>query len=144
LGAVCFGLVANELRENQEQEISSRENLRELLWEKIQSEFGDAKRYGTAPYLSNTLLINFPGCLGADLVAALDLEEVAASTGSACASGKQGVSETVLAIEPNREAAKNVVRFSLDWNTSEQEILQAAKILSSCVRRIRNAQLKAV
>ena len=138
LGAISFGEATKELASTVEGETKSRTALRELFWSELSANISGLKRYGSEPLLSNTLLVGFIACNGGDLVASLDISGVAASTGSACSSGKQGVSETVKAIEPDETFRKEVVRFSLDWNTSEDDIREAVSVISNCVNSIRD------
>ena len=73
-----------------------------------------------------------------DLVVALDLNGVAASTGSACASGKQEASTTLESTDNSSSVAKEVVRFSLDWDIDEQQTEQAAEIIKKVVVQMRS------
>lgn len=140
LGALSFGAAATELQEKLEEELISRKYLREFFWQQLSSSISDLKRYGSEPLLSNTLLIGFSACNGGDLVAAFDLSGLASSTGSACSSGKQGVSETVKAIEPDAALGKEVVRFSLDWCTTKADIEAAVEIIKNCVYSVRESR----
>ena len=73
------------------------------------------------------------------MVVALDLEGVATSVGSACASGKQGASEAVKAMGLSDSAAREIVRLSLDWDANEDMVVRAAEILTRVVERMRKA-----
>jgi cysteine desulfurase len=64
---------------------------------------------------------------------ALDLRDVAASTGSACASGKQEVSHVVSAMGLNGQEAREVIRLSLDWSADAQMIEKAVPIIAEAV-----------
>jgi cysteine desulfurase len=142
LGSLSFGVAAEELLKRQDEEMAEIRRLKSLLWSNLSKGLDGLKLYGSEECLSNTLLIGFKGCLGGDLVAALDIAGVCVSTGSACASGKQGVSDTVQSIEPDPLAAKEVVRFSLDWSTSETEIEKATEIVVNCVSAMRASKLQ--
>lgn len=65
------------------------------------------------PRLAQTLLVRFPGWRGSDLVQRLDLEGIAAGTGSACSSGAVRTSAAALALGDDAAAAAEHVRFSL-------------------------------
>ena len=73
---------------------------------------------------------------GEDLLAALDLEGIAASGGSACESGSTQTSHVITALygEDNSVAT---VRFSLGRETTEQDIEQTILKLTSTVARLR-------
>jgi cysteine desulfurase len=140
IGAICFGLAAAELISKLEAESAQKAELLEYFYLLLSSKVTGLKRYAQqADTVGNTLLLGFKDCLGGDLVAALDIEGVAISTGAACASGKQGVSDTVKALEPDASRAKEVVRISLDWNTSRKDLELAADIIEVCVKRMRDA-----
>jgi cysteine desulfurase len=83
-----------------------------------------------APHVAS---VAFPGWASADLVAALDLEGVAASGGSACSGGTVEPSG-VLEAMGDTEAATCSVRFSLGEDTTEDEVAAAlaaaARVLS--------------
>jgi cysteine desulfurase len=65
--------------------------------------------------------VAFPGWSGPELVAALDLEGVAVSSGSACSAGTAEPSATLLAMG-DPEAAHSTVRFSLGEETTQGDI----------------------
>ena len=65
------------------------------------------------PRLAQTLLVRFPGWRGSDLVQRLDLEGIAAGTGSACSSGAVRSSDAALALGADEIEAAEYVRFSL-------------------------------
>ncbi len=73
---------------------------------------------GGAPRLPNTSCVSFGTVLAPDLVAALDLAGIAASAGSACASGAARPSSVLQAMG----FAGSGVRFSLGSGTTQDEI----------------------
>jgi cysteine desulfurase len=77
--------------------------------------------------LPNTLSVNFPGVVGADLLARIP--ELCASTGAACHSGMTQVSPTLAAMGVTPEIAQGTVRLSVGWYTSEEQIDKAAELL---------------
>ena len=74
---------------------------------------------------------------GEDLLAALDLEGIAASGGSACESGSTQTSHVITALYGEEHSAATV-RFSLGRETTEQDIEQTILKLTSIVTRLRN------
>jgi cysteine desulfurase len=64
----------------------------------------------------------FPGVPGEVLLAALDLEGIAASAGSACASGATRPSTLLVAMGLSPEEARRTVRFSFGHTTRPEEI----------------------
>ena len=73
---------------------------------------------------------------GEDLLAALDLEGIAASGGSACESGSTQTSHVITALYGEDNSAATV-RFSLGRETTEQDIEQTIRKLTSTVARLR-------
>lgn len=72
-----------------------------------------------APHVLNVIL---PGVVGEDVVAALDLEGVAASTGSACAAGAAEPSHVLLAMGHGASAARASLRLSFGWNSTDADV----------------------
>ena len=84
-----------------------------------------------------TVNAGFPGARGQDVVIALDLAGIAASTGAACASGTVQPSPVLLAMGYPREQAEEAVRFSLGRTTTEAEIDEVLRVLPAIVERAR-------
>jgi cysteine desulfurase len=77
---------------------------------------------GRVPRLPNTCNVSFPGRDGAVLLAALDLEGVAVSTGAACTAGAAEPSHVLLAMGRSHEEAAGSLRLSLGRTTRETDI----------------------
>ena len=78
------------------------------------------------------------GVEGGDLVAALDLEGVASSTGSACTSGSTEPSHVLLAMGIDPERAHGALRLTAGRSTGEADVERAAEVLRTAVARIRD------
>jgi cysteine desulfurase len=85
-----------------------------------------------APHLAS---VAFPGWSGPELVAALDLEGVAASSGSACSAGTAEPSAPLVAMG-DAEAASSTVRFSLGEETTPADIDFALAALERILHRV--------
>lgn len=110
--------------------------LRDLLWNGIRALDGTAVRNaGSAIVLANTLSVSFPGCDGETLLMGLDLEGVAASSGSACMVGGMMASHVLMAMGVSESLARATVRFSLGKETTREEILAATKALGRVLAR---------
>jgi cysteine desulfurase len=90
-----------------------------------------------APRLANSSAFVAPGIASHTLAMALDLEGVAASSGSACSSGKPRASHVALAMG-FKEAA--MLRISLGWRTSAKDVESFGIALARVVDRIRSRQ----
>lgn len=72
--------------------------------------------------LVNTTSFAVPGMQAETLVIALDLQGIAVSAGSACASGKVAPSHVLGAMGASRTAALAAIRVSLGWGTAMADI----------------------
>jgi cysteine desulfurase len=90
--------------------------------------------------LPNTCTFLAHGVIGEDMVAALDLDGVAVSSGSACSTGSSTPSDSLLAMGYSPAQARSMVRVSLGLETVQEEIDQAlASTLQSLSRLQRHA-----
>ncbi len=80
---------------------------------------------------------SFLGAEGESILIALDLEGIAVSTGSACASSSLKASHVLLAMGIKKEIAHNSVRFSLGKYNTEAEIKRVIKILPPIIDKLR-------
>lgn len=83
--------------------------------------------------LPNTLNVSFAGCDGNTLLASVP--EIAASTGSACHSGRTEPSGVLLAMHLQPDLALGAVRFSLGRWTTVEEIDRAAALITASLSR---------
>ena len=95
---------------------------------------GDNEAGARLPNISN---ISFDRLEGEAAVIALDLENVAVSTGSACASGSIDPSHVLAAMGLRPEVVQGSLRFSLSRFTTEAEIDRVLEILDKVVARLR-------
>lgn len=89
--------------------------------------------------LPQTLNLGFPGLDGDALLIQLDLAGVAASLGSACASGSTRPSPTLLAMRLPDDRLRSSVRFSLGATTTESEVDDAVERIAAVVERVARA-----
>ena len=92
----------------------------------------------TSPRLPNTSSLRVKGCSGDALLMALDVEKVSISTGSACSSGAIEPSKTLLAMGMSEGQASEVIRISLGYGHTPDDIEGFGKGLASVVRRARS------
>ena len=92
-----------------------------------------------APRVGNTCSVRFEAAAGELVVASLDIEGVASSTGSACTSGSVEPSPVLLAMGASHEAARQTVRFSLGPGTTGDDVDRALLLLPAVVSRVRDA-----
>jgi cysteine desulfurase len=87
--------------------------------------------------LPNTLNISFPGAEGEAILLSLDLLGIAASTGSACASGSLDPSHVLMATGVGPELAHGSIRFSLGRLTTEGQIQYVLETVPPIIARLR-------
>ena len=72
------------------------------------------------------------------LLVLLDDHGIAASAGSACASGAIHTSPVLLAMGVPPERAVGALRLTLGWNTTPADVDLALAVIPDCVARLRN------
>jgi cysteine desulfurase len=109
--------------------------LRDRLWELLRGELGEeVVLLGHAVQrLPNTLAVGFRGRRGDELLARCP--GLAASTGAACHPGGAELSPTLRAMGVAPEVGAGAVRLSLGRRTTEQEIVEAARLLVAACRQ---------
>lgn len=90
--------------------------------------------------LPNSASFVFDGIEGGDLVAALDLEGIETSTGSACTTGSVEPSHVLLAMGIDERLAHGSLRLTLGPETAHADIDRTLEVVSACVARLRGAQ----
>ena len=118
LAARCLDESGNHLAE-----------LRDQFIDQLRAGIGDgftvnAERSNRLP---NTLSARFPHVVGRELLRRVP--EIYASTGAACHSDSVSISATLAAIGLTAEQAASTLRLSIGWNTSQEDIAQAASLL---------------
>ena len=90
---------------------------------------------GSPNRLPNFATCTFPDRRGEDLLLALDLAGVAASSGSACASGSLDPSHVLLAMGLNLEESLGSLRLTTGYATTNDEVARAIAILRDVLAR---------
>ncbi|MCH8082675.1 MAG: cysteine desulfurase [Myxococcales bacterium] len=114
--------------------------LRDRLWEGIESKIPGVRRNGSADrVLPNTLNVEFEGAAGEVLLQALDVEGVAVSSGAACHSGSIEPSKVLIAMGRSPESARGSIRFSVGHGNDATQLDFALSCLPDLVERARQA-----
>ncbi len=108
--------------------------LRDRLEHALLDAFPGARVNGTAPRVAHVTNVSVPGWGGPELVAALDVEGVACSSGSACSAGTNEPSPAIVAML-GAERAASAVRFSLGETTSDDDITFAIDAITRVAKR---------
>lgn len=113
------------------------EALRARLWKGL-SQLPDVHLNGhPTERLPSILNVSFDGVDGEAAILALDAEGVQVSTGSACASLSMEVSPVLRAMGLTPERARASIRFSVSWDTREEEIDLALEKVPKVIGRLR-------
>ncbi len=89
------------------------------------------------PRLPNTSNVLFRGVSAEALVIALDMRQMAVSTGAACSSGSLEPSHVLLAMGLSRDEARSSIRFSFGRYNTAAEISALADAVVESVRKLR-------
>lgn len=81
--------------------------------------------------------VSFPGVRSEVLLHSLEDKEIYASAGSACASNKPAVSETLKAINAPKEHLDSTLRFSFSVHTTKEEIDYCVEVLKGLLPMLR-------
>lgn len=113
--------------------------LRDYLIKKVLREIPDTRLNGSLEKRApNNTNFSFADAEGEGLLLSLDMEGIAASTGSACSSGALDPSHVLLAIGLKHEQAHGSLRFTLGKHTTKKELDTAVAKLKIIVKRLRS------
>lgn len=137
-GIVGFGVVCRLAAERREEDEKRMQRFRDRLWKGIAERISGVVLNGNpVGRLPNTLNVSFEAVEGESVVIGLDLEGVAVSTGSACASGKVKLSHVLVAMGLDEARVRGSVRFSLGRGTTESDIDHVLEVLPPVIERLR-------
>ncbi|HET9879747.1 MAG TPA: cysteine desulfurase family protein [Candidatus Limnocylindria bacterium] len=137
--AAAFASVHAELDQEGDRQRGLAEQLRDgLLAHEGITLTGDPKRR-----LPNNVSVVVEGVEGGDLVAALDLEGIEVSTGSACTSGSTEPSHVLLAMGIDPHTAHGSLRMTLGRETTAADVARTLDVLTDVLPRLRGAGMPA-
>lgn len=135
---VGLGEAAKIASKEMKQEYSHVKELRDKLENKIKDNIDYIRLNGhRTERLPSTSNISFEFIEGESLILNLDLKGIAASTGSACASGSLEPSHVLLAIGVPPAIAQGSIRFSLGRDNQKEDIDYTVENLVEIVGRLR-------
>ncbi len=136
---IGFGKAVELLPEWRDTESVRLAGLRDRFIATLQAGISDTVLNGPAgaERLPNNANLSFPGAEGETLLLSLDMQGVAAASGSACSSGSIDPSHVLLALGLPLPVARSAVRFSLGRATTEAELEYTAEVVARCVRAAR-------
>ncbi|MEF3303107.1 cysteine desulfurase family protein [Paenibacillus sp. GYB003] len=115
--------------------------LRDLMIQALTREIGTAAftvNGHPSDVLPHILNVSFPGIDTETMLMSLDLEGIAAASGSACTSGSLELSHVLQAMRLPEDRMRSAVRFSFGFSQPVEQIQAAAEKIATISRRIRN------
>jgi cysteine desulfurase len=138
-GIVGFGKAAELAGKGAEGEASHLTSLREWLIQTLLARIPQLHLNGhPSQRLPNNVNVGIEFVEGEAVAVSLDLEGIAASTGSACTSHDLEPSHVLLAMRVPAVLARGSIRFSLGRTTTEEDVRRVADVLPRVVARLRS------
>lgn len=124
------------LAQEQQKKIPEMRRLRDRFEQGLMAALPGVVINGEGPRVSNTSNLSFLGMDGEGLLIQFDQEGISASHGSACASGALEPSRVLLAMGMPLSQARASIRFSIGYQTTEEEVDEAVKRIVKVVKRV--------
>ncbi|MBL7158465.1 MAG: cysteine desulfurase [Candidatus Omnitrophica bacterium] len=138
LGIIGFGEAVRMRKKEMAAEEKRLAKFKETLKKGIEEKIQDVLFNGhPADSLASTLNVSFRGAEGEAILLYLDMEGIAVSTGSACASGSLDPSHVLLATGIAAEEAHGSIRISMGRGTTAGDIKYVLKILPKVIAKVR-------
>lgn len=139
-GIAGFGVAAEVAAKEVYEKTDRLAPMRDRLLEGIRSAIPDVVvNGGLDDRIAGNLNVCIPGTDGETLLLLLDQAGIAASSGSACASGALDPSHVLLAIGVPRDLAKGSLRFSLGRASTDADVDAVLEVLPGIVAQARRA-----
>lgn len=137
-GIVALGKACELASKNFDQRVEKLTQLRDRLQNGILDQVGDVTINGNLQHrLPNTLNLGFSFIEGEGLLLHLDMHGIAASSGSACASGSDGHSHVLMAMSVDEWLLNSCLRFSFGDQNTLEEVDKLLEVLPSIVSKLR-------
>ena len=134
---VGLGVAIEETYENLEEKVARMARLRDRLIDGLLKIPCTRLNGGTENRLCTNVNISFGGIEGEGLLLLLDLNGIAASSGSACTSGSLDPSHVLLSIGLEHGIAHGSLRLSLGSDTTDEDIDYTLETVPKVVERLR-------
>jgi cysteine desulfurase len=137
-GIVGFGKATTIAREVMNREIERQTELRDHLIASILEQIEGVRLNGhPTKRLPNNVNVSIDYVEGESMLLNLDLENICASTGSACSSSSLEASHVLLALGLPHEQAHSSLRFTLGKWTTDEDIDRVIEVLPPIVTKLR-------
>lgn len=134
--AAAVGLAAAGMEDRRTRSI----DLRGALLQELEQRLGPERyRVNGNPdhYVPNIINVSFPEMRTDMMLMNLDMEKVAASSGSACTSGSLEVSHVLRAMSLSSDLTESAIRFSTGLGNTTEEMQLAAQKVETILNRLR-------
>lgn len=137
-GIVGFGTAAALRQQDMPADAARLSGLRDRLEAALLSSIDEVVVHGSRSHrLPGTLSLSFQRVEAESVLLGLDLEGIAVSSGSACASGTAEPSHVLLAMGVEPRLAAGGVRFSLGYGNDAAQVDRVVEVLQGVVARLR-------
>jgi cysteine desulfurase len=138
LGIISMAAALEDAMEHMEEHSAYVKYLRDRMLDKLLQIPGSHLNGSLEHRVASNINIRFEGISGARLVTLCSLYDICISSGSACNEGVATPSHVLKAIGLSDEEALSSIRITIGHENTEQEIDEAADIITRLVRMIRD------
>ena len=125
--------------ENLDEKVKKLSELRDYIIDKIQSDIPHCRLNGHRDMrLPGNVNFSFEFIEGESLLLMLSMNDIAASSGSACTSGSLDPSHVLLSIGLPHELAHGSLRVSLGYQNTKEDADKLLQVLPGIVQRLRD------
>lgn len=137
-GAVGLAKALEIARDRMQSDYGSHSKLADFFINSVLDQIPDCRLNGPrSNRVPPTMNLSFTGVEGESVVLSLDMENVAASSGSACTSGAIEPSHVLTAMGVPAVTARGSVRFSMGRSTTREQLQHVLYILPGIIERLR-------
>lgn len=139
-GIVGFSAAVEWTLQNMEARLQHYRELRSTLLQGLHQLIGEDSfvcNGNSEHYLPHILNISFPGAQTETLLMNLDMEGIAAASGSACTSGSLEISHVLQAMKLSDPVLRSAIRFSFGLGNTTQEMEYTAQKIATILNRLR-------
>ncbi len=140
-GIVGFGKACEIAAKTMEDRMQQESTLRDHLIQRVLSEIPDSRLNGAQDSnhrLPNNANFSFKGIEGESMLIMLDMQNICASSGSACTAGSIDPSHVLIATGLSTEEARESIRLTLSDETTLEEIDTVVDALKKIVTDLRS------
>ncbi|KEO85212.1 cysteine desulfurase family protein [Tumebacillus flagellatus] len=139
-GIAGFGEAVRIAQAQRETKLAHIRELRQLMLDIFAQELDEAQYAVNSPAhsLPSILNVSFPGVKAERLLMNLDIQGIAASSGSACTAGALQPSHVLTAMGLSEDRVLSAIRFSFSGHNTVDEVREAAQKTADVVKRLQH------